>query len=105
MTQKEIDLGCDHFLTFSCWKPDRALNPRYDHLPDVEKYGALVRHKTPNGKECNGYIHFDGPVQRELGPHGPFWVVECWDPLTLSPSLLCECGDHGFIRNGHWEKA
>ena len=24
------------------------------------------------------------------------------DPLTISPSLLCRCGDHGFIREGRW---
>lgn len=27
------------------------------------------------------------------------------DPLTISPSLLCRCGDHGFIENGKWRKA
>lgn len=37
--------------------------------------------------------------------------IEAWDlvsesPLTLSPSILCRaCGDHGFIRNGKWERA
>ena len=36
--------------------------------------------------------------------HG--WKVECIDPLTLSPSLLCRsCGFHGFIRNGNWVTA
>lgn len=27
------------------------------------------------------------------------------DPLTISPSLLCRCGDHGFIRDGKWVAA
>lgn len=24
------------------------------------------------------------------------------DPLTISPSLLCRCGDHGWLRDGRW---
>ena len=31
----------------------------------------------------------------------PYDTVE-WEPLTISPSVLCQCGDHGFIRNGKW---
>ena len=25
------------------------------------------------------------------------------EPLTLSPSVLCQCGAHGYIRNGQWQ--
>lgn len=27
------------------------------------------------------------------------------DPLTISPSLLCSCGDHGFLKQGEWRPA
>lgn len=38
--------------------------------------------------------------------HWPVWQVESWDPLTLSPSVLCNtCGLHGFIREGRWVPA
>lgn len=31
------------------------------------------------------------------------WRVESFDPLSLSPSLLCtSCGLHGFVRGGAW---
>ncbi len=30
------------------------------------------------------------------------WQLESLDPLTLSPSLLCGCGYHGFIKQGKW---
>lgn len=34
------------------------------------------------------------------------WTLESWEPLTVSPSLLCMgCGAHGFIREGKWVPA
>jgi Family of unknown function (DUF6527) len=33
---------------------------------------------------------------------GTTWDVESMDPVTLSPSVLCDCGVHGFIRSGRW---
>ncbi len=97
-----LDLGHDHTLRFSRWAPDRDLNPQYDGIPDVERYAATVRHLTPGGGECMGGITFAGPVQQRIEPNKQTWTVESWDPLTISPSLLCHCGDHGFIREGRW---
>lgn len=34
------------------------------------------------------------------------WVIECAEPLTVSPSILCiRCRTHGFIRDGRWVPA
>ena len=33
------------------------------------------------------------------------WTLVAYDPLTVAPSLLCACGDHGFIRDGKWVPA
>lgn len=98
---RSIDLGHDHKLRFACWDPDRELNPQYDSIPAVEKYGAIIDHG-----ECSSFVTFDGEVSRKLEPDRPRWTVESWDPLTISPSVLCRrCGDHGFIRNGKWVPA
>lgn len=125
-----IDLGHKHTLRFASWKPDRALNPQYDGIPDIERYSAIVEHMRPSGKECCGCITLDSPEARQLHeftnaylaskglPTSPYvaWTVESWEPLTLSPSLLCKmpildaegkptgeyCNDHGFIRNSVW---
>lgn len=33
----------------------------------------------------------------------PKWKVMQWEPLTLTPSILCrQCGLHGWIRDGEW---
>lgn len=114
MTAEPLDLGHGHTLRFTCWAPDRALNPQYAGLPDVERWGAVVGHPVgphpivPAAKSsgyCEGAITFDGEVQRQLVPDRARWTVESWDPLTVAPSLLCACGDHGFIRDGRWLSA
>lgn len=100
-----IDLGDGHAYRFSMWAPDRALNPQYEGIPDVERYAATIRHNTPAGTPCMGGITFDSDVARRIEPGKPMWTVQSWDPLTIAPSLLCSCGDHGFIRDGRWIRA
>jgi hypothetical protein len=102
----DLDLGDDHALAFTSWKPDRELNPQYADLPDVERVGAIIRHKRPDGGDCWHGVFFDGAVAQRVFDGRTIWTVESWEPLTLSPSLLCRiCGDHGYIRQGKWVRA
>jgi hypothetical protein len=101
-----LELGNDHELWFCYWGPDLSLNPDLivisEHLP--AKLSAIMKHKLPDGEWCEGVITFDLPLARTyFSP--PYWKVECWDPLTLSPSLKCACGDHGFVQQGRWVPA
>lgn len=112
MTAARADLGAGHWLEYTAWAPDRELNPRYAHLPDEPRWGAIVGHPLRDGDtqcrwrgECVGGVTFDGEVQRQLEPAAHLWQVSSWEPLTLSPSLLCHCGDHGFIQQGRWVPA
>jgi len=59
-----------------------------------------VNQKTDN--LCGGWVPFD--VESEYIPrHAARWAVASYEPLTLSPSLLCmNCQHHGFIRDGRW---
>src|ERR1700679_3970207 len=90
ISRDEIDLGLDHYISIAVWDPDLDLNPQAvkykDSLP--LKCTGIVRHKNKDGINCEGAITFDSPIAREVF-HGPFWQVENWDPLTLSPRLLC----------------
>ncbi len=36
------------------------------------------------------------------GDSGPVWTLESMEPLTLSPSIRCGCGHHGWIKSGKW---
>lgn len=102
MTSPRIDLGGSYAYEFIGWAPDRALNPQYDGIPDVERWGALIY--CPH--ELTGLATFDGEVQRRIDPQSPKWTVESFEPLTLSPSIhRVECGCHGFIRQDRWVSA
>lgn len=69
-------------------------------------HGLIESHPDGRGGRCSGSIAFDTPARRELDEQRPLWTVEQWEPLTLSPSLLCRaCGHHGFIREGRWVPA
>lgn len=60
-------------------------------------------HFTPTGALCGGWVPFDVPSQH-LVPNAEKWTVVSYEPLELSPSLLCRsCNHHGFIRRGKWE--
>lgn len=102
----DIDLGDGHALKYTSWKPDRDLNPQYADLADVERIGAIVSHVKPDGSKCWSGIFFECEATRRAFPGHAVWTVESWEPLTLSPSLLCRlCNDHGFIRDGRWVRA
>jgi hypothetical protein len=103
---EEFDLGDGHTAEYIGWAPDRELNPHRAHLPDIEKWGLLIRHTSAsNGEPCAGFVTFAGDVQREVAPKAVTWEVQSWDPLTISPSVLCSCGDHGFIHDGRWVRS
>jgi len=67
--------------------------------------GLYHRHAgADDGEPCMGSIYFDVEWVRSSAAFSNYakWTVESWEPLTVSPSLLCSCGHHGFIRGGKW---
>jgi hypothetical protein len=106
VSEDVVDLGDGHRIRIAVWEPDLELNSSLAHLAGQfpAKITGIVTHELPGGGECSGAITFDVPLAREFFK-GPFWTVESWEPLTLSPSLLCHCGDHGFILDGRWVRA
>ena len=76
----------------------------YHNDTDVYPVGLVERHsRADNGKPCSGTIRFDTPeAHAAYSTPGAFWQVVSWEPLHVEPSLLCTCGNHGFIRGGRW---
>lgn len=86
------DLGHGVRIAFTTW---------HEHDP----VGLIEEHTDPTGHRCGGGILFDLPGVREAFPNRPVWTLVTVDPLTITPSLLCDCGHHGWIKNGRWEPA
>ncbi len=67
---------------------------------------CAVEYEHPPVAGCDGSASYI-PV----GPPGSFiaehhWTLLVREPLTLSPSLLCQlCKHHGFIERGRWVPA
>lgn len=109
--KSDLDLGHGIWLRFYAWTPEDlpANRARYGTpLPRVARAGAIFVHPRADGTpgECYGSVRFALPEMAALGDAAPTWQVQSWDPLTLSPSILCrECGAHGFVREGRWVPA
>lgn len=92
----DLDFGNGVQLWWTSWAPDRELNPQYADLPDIDRAGAIIAHG-----ECYSGINFRSEVAERVFKSHAMWDVTSWEPLTLSPSLLCRlCGWHVFIRDG-----
>jgi len=63
-------------------------------------WGLIWYHQRPdNGRPCSGCLSWDPDDEKH-------WDLISLEPLTLSPSLLCNaCGAHGFIEQGRWRPA
>lgn len=96
-----IDLGHGHIARFIAFRPNRSIPKNaetFRDIPDDDRSGLLISH----GAECDSYIGLNPAVNTMSA----CWQVVSWEPLTLSPSLLCmRCGDHGFVREGKWVPA
>lgn len=105
--ESAVNLGHGHRYVFVAWSPDRDLNHRYRGVPDIERAGAIIEHRRPDGELCTSSIMFDLPEVRAIfGDQRPYWQVVSMQPLHIEPSLLCgTCGDHGWIRGDAWVPA
>lgn len=75
---------------------------------DPEPYQALWWHRRADSETgwCAGSFAWRNPSPEHFPGKGVLWDLVRWEPLTVSPSLLClECRAHGFIREGKWVPA
>lgn len=86
-----IKVGEDNYLCHQ----DKGLF-REDEKPLIAGSGMWWAHNKPDGHHCGlARISFDP------GYH----VLVSRDPLTITASLLCSCGLHGFVTDGKWVSA
>jgi hypothetical protein len=105
----DVDLGDGHTLTWTNYEGERV--------------GGIIRHTKSPELMANQLAHAGSPEHVFPWCDGAFWIrgnkftakhrdaAPQWDMTgtfecpTLSPSFLCHCGDHGFVRNGKWVRA
>lgn len=103
-----IPIGSGCSISYYSWAPDDLPENRKRYgtpLPNVPRAGLIFYHPRADGKpeQCIGSVQFDLLETKPLSLSGAKWQVQSWDPLTLTPSILCrECGAHGYITNGQW---
>jgi hypothetical protein len=106
-TEERIDFGGGVVGYWLDWSPDRSIPSnaqRYQGIADIPRSTLVLEHAhRVYGTPCEGHVSPDVPNAREVfGPDRPLWQVQSWEPLTLTPSVLCSCGWHGYITNGRW---
>ena len=96
--ERATDLGHDHWFTkwtymnSDVWAGISICHPK----------GPTPTEAYKDSSYCLGSVAFDIPEAAEHDHKGAVWQVQSLEPLTISPSVLCDCGDHGFIREGAW---
>lgn len=101
-----INLGWGRTLEFFPFKPSaaiRQLNPRYDDVSDIDRYGAHITHETEDGEGCKTTIFFDTPEARKVPDTylRQFVEVSSQEPLSTG-TIACRCGATGQIHDGKW---
>lgn len=94
---KEIRLGDGVSLT----PTQHALScPTQAQGADESVSGYILQHPKHDGTPdfCEGHV----PTCVHCAYGRDVWNVVSVKPITLTPSCLCHCGFHGFVRDGKW---
>jgi hypothetical protein len=91
----DLDLGDGHWLDWTSYQGQRC--------------GGIITHTcaiSPTNETglCSGSFWIDGNAfYRAQGTTRPIWQLTGPDTApTMTPSFLCHCGDHGWVRDGKW---
>lgn len=83
---------------------DRRHSPEDEHGNPIAPDAAVLLydwHWDPRAQRWHGgAVLINGRGSSRLG-HDLVSI----NPLTFSPSWLCDCGDHGWVRDGKWVPA
>lgn len=110
MSEPVKDLGEGHIIAM--WEIAGSDEPWKS-----QRIGAIIGHTKADGAYCEGGVHWgqsqfaiehpDRLTEFEQKNVNLLWTLvgDLDGAFTLTPSLLCSCGDHGFIRDGKWVRA
>ena len=86
------------------WQPIGAGHQIMMRVDPQDRFTGLIDRHTCNGGLTDTFVFFDVPWNNREELAGlERHKVDQWEPLTLSPSLVCVgCGRVGWIRDGQW---
>lgn len=90
----DISLGHGHWLQWTEFQGVRC--------------GGVIRHLDSKAESglCAGSFWTDDRYNKACGTKHAIWMLTgAADAPTLSPSFMCHCGDHGWVRDGKWVPA
>lgn len=93
----DLEIGSEHYVWFG-HSPDwpEQCECGGEHCENFEATYIWIAHPhAQTGEPCIGACN--------TRPGG--WTLVSKDPLTLTPSVACSCGDHGFVTDGKWVRA
>lgn len=95
MNDEWVDIG--HDVVIQYFHYSREMWPA-----SPKHCGLIVKHPRSDGKECLTSLVWWAPP----GWDTVKWKREVIEPLTISPSFICQCEEiHGWIREGKWVPA
>lgn len=105
----DLDLGDGHWLDWSTYMGETC-GGIISHVLSCELKKKL---KAEHGdlpwiemNLCQGAFTIKGTKGHQTESKRASWTLSgSYEKPTLSPSFLCHCGDHGFIREGKWIRA
>ena len=93
-----------------------------DYVSEIESFYRIIMNDE-DWLDEDHYVYFNNndimlihtPFKKEEWHINPFhisqivfseynWTLVSRSPLTVKPSILCSCGDHGYITEGKWIK-
>lgn len=90
----DVDLGDGHYIDWSSYQGSIC--------------GGIITHRTDKTESgwCAGSFWIDDRYNKACGTKHAIWGFNGnLQTPELTPSFLCHCGDHGFVRNGKWVRA
>jgi hypothetical protein len=111
----DLDLGDGHYLDWTTYEGERC-GGIISHTKDQALYESQMAKLKESGnydeevaefyRLCQGAITIKGSTSAIKHARQAVWeMTGTFEQPTFSPSFLCHCGDHGFVREGKWVRA
>lgn len=105
----DLDLGDGHWLDWAYYEGELCGGIISHTKTEALKAKQRADPNYPDNavdSPCQGAFTIAGSKWEQMRPGCAKWQMSGTKEVpTLSPSFLCHCGDHGWVRGGRWVRA